>query len=1106
MKQSRKAQPVQAWVDVLTLPTYEVPAPDPNPMFFETRNIQGASGKVYPNPLTDQLSSHKVERSYKVVYLENEYLQMIVLPALGGRIFAGLDKTNGYDFFYRHRVIKPQLIGTFGPWISGGVEFNWPQHHRPSTFMPVDFTIEEGENGSQTVWLSEHDPLFRTKGMVGVCLYPGRAFVETKARLYNRTPVPQSFLWWENAGVHIHEDYQVFFPPDVHSAVFHAKRPVTRFPIATGEFNSGMVFDHTDVRWYKNFPLPTSFFSTESRYDFFGGYDHRKQAGVVHVADRHISPGKKFFTWGNGPFGRQWQRNLTDFDDPYLELMAGVYTDNQPDFTWIAPYETKTFSQIWYPIQKIGIASNANHFAAVSLEVNGHRAKIGVYAVEVFPEAQITLSTGDKTWLDETVCLEPGEAFLREAELPEDLPADAPLLKVCRADGSELIRYQPDPEQETPLPDPYLAPPRPEEAKNNEELYLTGLHLDQYKHPMWFPEPYWEEALRRDPEDLRSNNALGLAALRRGMFEKAEEHFRRAVKRLTWRNFNPYECEPYYNLGLALRYQGRLEEAYQALSKATWSYAWQSAGYFALAEIDCLRGDFPKALDHLERSLQTNANHLKARDLKAAVLRRLGEPAQAHRLAEQTLALDPLDHWARNELAMALLAQDRPRKAQKELKRLRALTRGDVQTSLDMAFDYANAGLWEEAGSFLERLANPKKRKPATYPMVFYALGYFAGKFGEVQAAVWYEKARQAPPDYCFPARLEEMQVLQEAVKANPEDARAHYYLGNLLYDKKQYAEAMLHWEASTRGEPGLSIPWRNLGLGTYNRLHDLDKAIIYYRRAVAANPQDPRTFYELDQLEKRVCRSPEQRLANFEAHGSLVYQRGDMVVELASLYNRLGQPSKALGIFQSSEFHLWEGGEGLVLEQTGIAHWLLGQAALQAGKAQEALECFQRGLSLPDAWGESALRRPLTYSAGLAYEALGDVQNARATFEKAAQEVKWTSPAAYVQALALAKLGKAEEGAARLGELLAWAEKKAVEPIKSDYFFPQTPSVTFEDDPQTSNTIYCAYLAGLAHLGLGQPDEAKEAFEKALALDPSHTGAWVEWSALSEDSETVAE
>src|SRR5262249_20030840 len=209
------SQSVKGWEDQITIPTYPEQAPDKNPMFFEKRVYQGSSGKVYPNPITDRVSNEKSEKTYKAVFLENEYLYLMILPEIGGRIHIGQDKTNGYDFFYRQNVIKPALVGLLGPWISGGVEFNWPQHHRPSTYMPAQHAIESSEDGSVTVWLSQHEPMQRMKGMVGICLHPGKSYIEAKVRLYNRTPFAQTFLWWANVGIRVHDQYQAFFPPDV---------------------------------------------------------------------------------------------------------------------------------------------------------------------------------------------------------------------------------------------------------------------------------------------------------------------------------------------------------------------------------------------------------------------------------------------------------------------------------------------------------------------------------------------------------------------------------------------------------------------------------------------------------------------------------------------------------------------------------------------------------------------------------------------------------------------------------------------------------------------------------------------------------------------------
>src|SRR5215472_16272433 len=187
------AEPVRAWEEQVIIPTYRVPPPDKNPMFLEKRVFQGSSGKVYPNPFTDRVSDVKEDKAYQAVYLENEYIRLMMLPEIGGRIHIGQDKTNGYDFFYRQNVIKPALVGLLGPWISGGVEFNWPQHHRPSTFMPVDYSIEEHEDGSRAVWLSEHESMNRVNGVVRHWPHAGNWLTKTNVPLTNHTPLTQTY-------------------------------------------------------------------------------------------------------------------------------------------------------------------------------------------------------------------------------------------------------------------------------------------------------------------------------------------------------------------------------------------------------------------------------------------------------------------------------------------------------------------------------------------------------------------------------------------------------------------------------------------------------------------------------------------------------------------------------------------------------------------------------------------------------------------------------------------------------------------------------------------------------------------------------------------------
>ncbi len=1089
---------VKVWKETITIPTYPALEPDPNPMFYEHRNIQGAKGNIYPAPLTDQLSDKKEDRQYQAVYLENAYIQLILLPEIGGRIFAGLDKTNGYDFFYRHNVIKPALIGAYGPWMSGGVEFNWPQHHRPTTFSPVDSTIESHPDGSKTVWMSEHDPFNRTKGMVGICLYPGKAIVETKVRLFNRTSVPHTFLWWENTGVHINEKYQVIFPPDVHWTVFHTKAIVTSYPIAKGIFNNGIDFgEGTDVSWYVNSPQPTSFFAGDSRYEFFGGYDHSQDAGVVHVASRHISPGKKFFTWGNGPFGHRWQKNLMDDEGEYLELMAGVYTDNQPDFTWIMPYETKTFSQYWFPVQKTGAMKNANTRATINLEVQNSEASIRVYATEFIAKAKIILSSLDEILFTQEADLGPGMPFAATASLPAGMQETNLVLSILESEGEEIIRYQVEKPWDGSMPDAYQPPEPPEMIASVEELYLIGLHLEQYRHPFVSPEPYWQEALRRDPGNSRTHIALGRLAFRQGNLDQAEEHFRAAVKRMTARNFNPYDGEAHYYLGLTLQSKDRLAEAEDVLYKATWNYAWQSAAFYRLGLIETRRGNFTKALAHFDRSLETNTQNCKTRGMKSALLRHLGRYDEAEMLATETIGLDPLDTFARHELLLTARETGKPRVAQQRLDELHELMRGEVQTYLDVAFDYASAGLWEDTFPLLGYMANG----PEIYPMVAYTMGSFAHKLGQDNLAQnWYTKAAAAPTDYCFPWRLEEMQILEEALKVNPNDGRGHYYLGNLLFDKKQYAKAIELWKTCTRLEPEFAIPWRNLALAAYNLENDIDLALEYIQKAFKANPKDPRILLEYDQILYRKACPPQKRLELLENHLDVVEQRDDLISQRAMLLNCLNKPEKALQVTLLRSFHPWEGGEGSVAEHYANAYWMLGRSALEAGDAASALQYFQKGLDFPDSLGEILLDGEvvhLIYFCGLALEAMEKPAEAENAYQKVLSISGDLSLIAYYQGLALQRLGKVDESQNRLKELLRKSEEYIQNPPGSNYFYYGNPSPVFEDDPKKIQRIYFTFLAGLARLGLDDKIGAHSALGQVLAVDPTRLMAHEEYKRL---------
>ena len=456
---------VHVWEENVTIPTYKVYPPEKGPLFIENRAYQGSSGKVYPLPVTEKISDKKEDVNYHAIYLENDYLKVMVLPELGGRIQRAYDKTNGYDFVYYNHVIKPALVGLTGPWISGGIEFNWPQHHRPSTYSPVDYYYQEREDGSATVYVSEIDKMYGTKGMGAFTLYPDKAYIEIKGQLFNNTDIPQTFLWWANPAVPVNDNTYSVFPPDVHAVMDHGKRAVSTFPIATGEYYKYDYSAGVDISMYKNIKVPTSYMAAHSDFDFIGNYDEGRKAGLLHVADHHISPGKKQWTWGNADFGRAWDRNLTDEDGPYIELMTGVFADNQPDFTWLKPYEEKTFTQYFMPYKNVGRVKNATKDAMVNFTIEDSTATLLLYTSGSYNGLTLSVEKEGTVLYSKTIDISPLQAF--EDTFTTDTSSTAGCtVKVTATDGHTLVTYTGLEEKLEPIPDPAVPLGTPEDIYN----------------------------------------------------------------------------------------------------------------------------------------------------------------------------------------------------------------------------------------------------------------------------------------------------------------------------------------------------------------------------------------------------------------------------------------------------------------------------------------------------------------------------------------------------------------------------------------------------------------------------------------------------------------
>ena len=1084
------------------IPTYEVGVPDKNPMFFENRVYQGSSGVVYPNPVIDKIYDEKKDKEYTGLFLENRYLKIMILPELGGRVQMAYDKIRQRHFVYYNQVIKPALVGLCGPWISGGIEFNWPQHHRPSTFEPVDYSIEENADGSKTVWVNEVERMFGTKGMAGFVLHPDKAYLEINVKLYNRTPLPQTFLWWANPAVKVNDDYQSVFPPDVNAVFDHGKRDVSDFPIATGTYYKVNYAPGTDISRYKNIPVPTSYMAINSDYDFLGGYEHDTRAGVLHVANHHVSPGKKQWTWGHSDFGQAWDRNLTDEDGPYIELMAGVFTDNQPDFSWLMPYEEKTFTQYFLPYRELGVVKSATKDLLINVEQVGALLEVKLFATS--PQTvSVELKCDGHLLLDEKTFVSPEELFTKSIPVNEAVPVQDIVLTIFDESGREILHYEPGAAKKAELPQPAKPALAPTEVATNEELFLTALHLEQYRHATYSPVPYYEEALRRDPTDIRNNNGLGLWYFRRGLFQKSETYFRKAIESLTKRNPNPYDGEPYYNLGLCLKARGSHREAYTAFYKAAWNSAWQHSSYFSIAQLDLAMGDSSSALEHLQLSLDRNAGNSKAYVLKMAALRKLGQHTEALQVCEAALTRDRFNLGVYFEQSKIYKALNNDAGAQAAIDQLNLLARNYEQNYFEYALDYAGAGLCEEAIELLQLKAD--KADSHASPMWWYYLGWLHHELGKkLEAMHYFEKASKADAAYCFPNRLQDILVLQLAARLNEKDAKAPYYLGNLWYDKRQYSEAIACWKLSAERDNAFPTVHRNLGMALFNKSGDAQAARKAYERAIELNPSDARVLMELDQLSKRLNQEPQKRLAFLEAHLDAVEARDDLYLERAALYNYLGENEVAYALIMQRKFHPWEGGEGKVSGQYCYSLIEVAKAQLCLGNFQKAIGFLERAQVYPQNLGEGKLfgaqENDIFYWLACAYEEMGDTGKANEFYTKATQGA-FTPTAAiayndqqpdkvFYQGLAWNKLGEKEKALQVFERLVEYGTAHLHDDVRIDYFAVSLPDLLiFEDDLTRRNRVHCRYMLGLGLLGLGEHQKAKEEFSKGLQEDAMHFG-----------------
>ncbi len=1064
---------VKAWEDTLVIPTYEVGPVDRNPPILMGRRnpIHPGGSIIYPYPMMENLANRRQEREWKVIYLENDYLRITVAPPLGGHVLAVWDKVAGAEAIYHNHTLKYARIGIRGAWVSGGIEWNFPNGHTVTSASPVDSAIRENGDGSITVLVGDIERVSRMRWSVGITLREDRAAFETEMRLFNRTAFPNRYWFWANSAAPQSKGLQFV---STASRVMSLKGPWS-FPVQDG----------VDVSWDRNHAEAQDMFCLNPREEFVGWYNHDLERGMMNVADRSEARGTKFYTWGNSDDGDIWVERLTDGDGQYAEMQSGRFP-TMAIWEILPPGTLETWREVWYPVRRIGPPCFANAEVAFSLArpagASG-RLRLALQANSPHPQARVAVRAGGRVLWSERVQLDPQAPCILELTVPPEQAAGAHLA-VTAADGRPLAAAA-----LAPLLDPataaspevkgYMRVDPSREPSSAEACRLNGLDQEKLGNTTQAREQY-EQALRHDPGYGPALAALGILELRDGRTDAAREYLERILRR------DPQDEAARFYLGVQHLMEERFAAAIGELRLLMRSKAYRTAAATLLGGLYLGQGEPGRAREQLGKAAGEQPD---AEVLLACALRREGRAEEAGERLAAILQRDPLHLTALAE-AVFLAAGDSG--ASREAgERLQRVLRGETQSYLELAVEYGRFGMYREAIDILTLYADGGSR-PA-HPLVHYYLGYYTEKLAGDGAAVpeaaardaaaHFRAGREAPPDLVFPHRLESERVLRRALERDPADRRAAYYLGNLLCARNRPREAMQLWEQAARGEAAFSVAHRNLGRAYWKLDGDAQRAVREYAAALEADPGDYKLYFELDRIYAARGMEPERDRLIASIPAGL--RDNDVLAERIALRHvDRGEFEAALEVLRRTWFFPWEVYKGvrLLLVDANIG---LGVRRLQEGDPAGAVECFRAACAYPRNIGVGEPQRKANaealYRIGLALERAGDTARARESWEAAAAEPH-PEPGAlvYYGACALQKLGCDAEARRALEGLAAYA-RGGLERGGGVAAGPGTTAAA----PAAAAELH--YLLGLALKGLGRETEARASFEACRRLDRTH-------------------
>jgi len=957
----------RAWEGAIAIPTYPWEE-DVNPKFWALELGAGLSTTVetsiiYPYVMQDHLSRTRVDRTYKALFLENEYLRVTCLPELGGRLYSVFDKTQGREMFHLNRVIKPGMIAMRGAFISGGVEWNTGPHgHTVTIVAPVD--VLAGHNPDGTAWLeiSNQEQIFRTRWTVRVTLHPGQACLDERIRLSNPTDSPQPYYFWNCTSFPNRPGTRFIYPMSL--GTDHFAQQFFRWPIHEGR----------DLSWLKNYPSPSSVFAIACAYDFFGAYDVNANRGIVQVADHHELSGKKAWTWGESDAGKVAQKNLTDEDGPYIEVQSGPLP-TQSDYGMLGPHDQVAWQEWWSPLHGLGDGFEyATRDLAAQTVRRGGRLEVRLLATARFPQAVCVLARAGHPLLRKELDLSPAAAIAVTLADEPQAPLD---ITVTSQAGRVLAAFT------TPLPIAAVSPPerarfqqKPDEQQTVEELYLSGRKFERATdRPR--ARQYYAKALARDPGHVASLRSLAVLDFKAGLYAPAIERLDKAIARdaddgLCW-----------FYLGACRLRSGNFPEALRCGCRAVRCPGSAAIGHDLAGRAAMRLGDKAVALVAFEKAVRAGGEDSTAIEHWMLALHAAGRNREARSLAQQRIAENPTALIPR-----ALLGLENDAELANFARESRAFVGEREFELLETSLAFAELGLVEEARRLVETtcvVASPPGERGF---LPLYYLAWYASLGGDVATARrWLAAAAGASKERVFASRPEEIDILQYALHENAGDAQAHLQLGCLLAGLGRIDEAIPAWQKAAELDSKLSIAWRNLALAAAAK-NNRTEAEAFYRKAITARPGDQTLYRDLAQMLIAADRRP-AAIRLLEAMPMAGARRAEITVMLAQAYLDQQRYVDCIKLLAATPYFVnWEG-QNITWQLFNRAHVESGRQHLERGDAQGALTCFEASLTYPANLNVGRSSNPheaaAQYWRGMALAALGRSDEARAAWQAGA-------------------------------------------------------------------------------------------------------------------------